>query len=138
MNELIRINYDTEQPTVSARELHEGLEIGTRFNDWFPRMVEYGFYEGKDFYSKMSKTPESGGRHFTITGTRRPECLELSKMCVNGKIRKGGVRDDNDAGSKFLYHHRGMPETGVYLLHSVLLAGPQFGQMGSGRDKETD
>ena len=49
MNDLIRINYDTEQPTVSARELHEGLEIGTRFNDWFPRMAEYGFTEGKDF-----------------------------------------------------------------------------------------
>lgn len=65
MNELIRVNYDTEQPTVSARELHEGLEIGTRFNDWFPRMVEYGFYEGKDFYSKMSKTPENGGRPST-------------------------------------------------------------------------
>lgn len=62
MEELIKINYDTEQPTVSARDLHEGLEIGTRFNDWFPRMVEYGFQEGKDFYSKMSKTSESGGR----------------------------------------------------------------------------
>lgn len=49
MDALIRINYDTEQPTVSARELHEGLEIGTRFNDWFSRMTEYGFTEGKDF-----------------------------------------------------------------------------------------
>ena len=45
MKDLIKINYDTEQPTVSARELHEGLEIGTRFNDWFLRMVEYGFSE---------------------------------------------------------------------------------------------
>ena len=62
MHELIKINYDTEQPMVSARDLHEGLEIGTRFNDWFPRMTEYGFSEGKDFYSKMSKTSESGGR----------------------------------------------------------------------------
>lgn len=62
MNELIKINYETEQPTVSARDLHEGLEIGTRFNDWFPRMCEYGFIEGKDFYSKMSKTSEQGGR----------------------------------------------------------------------------
>lgn len=66
MKDLIKINYDAEQPTVSARELHEGLEIGTRFNDWFLRMVEYGFSEGKDFYSKMSKTPEStGGRPAT-------------------------------------------------------------------------
>ncbi len=62
MNELIKINYETEQPTVSARDLHEKLHIGTRFNDWFPRMCEYGFLEGKDYYSKMSKTSESGGR----------------------------------------------------------------------------
>ncbi len=31
MNELIKLNYDTEQPTVSARELHEKLNIGTEF-----------------------------------------------------------------------------------------------------------
>ncbi len=62
MNELIKVNYGTEQPTVSARDLHEGLEISTRFNDWFPRMAEYGFSEGKDFYSKMSKTSDKGGR----------------------------------------------------------------------------
>lgn len=62
MSELIKINYETELPTVSARDLHEGLEIRTRFNDWFPRMVEYGFLEGKDFHSKMSKTSDVGGR----------------------------------------------------------------------------
>lgn len=60
MNELINVNFDTQ--TVSARELYGQLKIGTRFNDWFPRMVEYGFEEEKDFYSKMSKTSETGGR----------------------------------------------------------------------------
>ena len=50
MNELIPINYDTAgQPTVSARELHEGLEIGTKFATWFPRMAEYGFSENVDY-----------------------------------------------------------------------------------------
>ena len=58
------INIDTETQTISARELHEKLNIGTRFNDWFPRMTEYGFVEGTDFYSKMSKT-ENGGRPST-------------------------------------------------------------------------
>ena len=59
MQELIKVDIDTQ--TVSARDLHEQLNIGTRFNDWFPRMCEYGFAEGTDFYSKMSKT-ENGGR----------------------------------------------------------------------------
>lgn len=60
MNTLIEVNYETEQPTVSARELHERLNIGTRFNDWFSRMKEYGFEEQKDFYSFLSKTSEGG------------------------------------------------------------------------------
>lgn len=63
MKELIPINMnDPERITVSARDLHEFLEVETRFNDWFHRMCEYGFAENHDFrfYSKMSNT--SGGR----------------------------------------------------------------------------
>ena len=48
MNEVLKINYETEQPTVSARELHEFLEVGTAFKDWFPRMCEYGFTKDVD------------------------------------------------------------------------------------------
>ena len=60
MNGLLKINYETEQPTVSARDLHEALEIKTAFKDWFPRMTEYGFEAGKYFSSEMSKS--TGGR----------------------------------------------------------------------------
>lgn len=60
MNELLKVNYDTETPTVSARDLHEQLHIKTAFKDWFPRMCEYGFEDGKDFSSKMSES--TGGR----------------------------------------------------------------------------
>ena len=49
MNELITVNYDSEQPTVLGRDLHEALGIKTAYKDWFPRMCEYGFEEGKDF-----------------------------------------------------------------------------------------
>lgn len=62
MNDLIRINYDTEHPTVSARELYEGLEIGGKYTDWFARMCSYGFSEGKDFFLKTGKTSGVGGR----------------------------------------------------------------------------
>lgn len=65
MNELAKIiPINTENPeriTVFARDLHAFLEVDTRFNDWFPRMCEYGFEEGKDFYSFLSKT-QNGGR----------------------------------------------------------------------------
>ena len=54
MEELIRVNCDSGQPTVSGRELHEFLEVGTAYKDWFPRMCEYGFIEGEDYSSFLS------------------------------------------------------------------------------------
>lgn len=61
MNELIPINTnDPERITVSARDLHEFLEVGAAYKDWFPRMCEYGFEEGKDFCSFLSES--TGGR----------------------------------------------------------------------------
>ena len=49
MNELIKINYESDRPTVLARDLHEFLEVKTAYKDWFPRMCEYGFAEGEDY-----------------------------------------------------------------------------------------
>ena len=49
MNELMRVNYTQDEPTVSGRELHEFLEVKTKYKDWFPRMKEYGFTENQDF-----------------------------------------------------------------------------------------
>ena len=60
MNEIIKVNYENDRPTVLARELHEFLEVKTAFKDWFPRMCEYGFSEGIDFSSFLSES--SGGR----------------------------------------------------------------------------
>lgn len=56
MNELIKVNYDesTERQIVSGRELHEALEIETPYHKWFPRMCEYGFSEGKDYWTFLS------------------------------------------------------------------------------------
>ena len=60
MNELIKVDYSTDRPTISARELHEFLEVKTAYKDWFPRMCEYGFAEGQDFCSFLSES--TGGR----------------------------------------------------------------------------
>lgn len=49
MNELIKVTYDNDRPVVSARELHDFLEVETPYRIWFPRMQEYGFTEGSDF-----------------------------------------------------------------------------------------
>ena len=54
MNELIKINYDSERPTVLGRDLYEALEVKTAYKDWFPRMCEYGFEENVDYSSFLS------------------------------------------------------------------------------------
>ena len=57
---LINIKEENGKQTVSARELHEKLEIKTQFKDWFKRMLEYAFEEGKDYRSFLSES--TGGR----------------------------------------------------------------------------
>ncbi len=84
MNDIITVNYDNDAPTVSGRELHEALGIGTRYNDWFARMCEYGFVENDDFYSNLSKTSE-GGRPSIDHQLTIPMAKELCMLQRNEK-----------------------------------------------------
>ena len=64
MDILVKIEVNESlEPVVNGRELHKALEVETRYNDWFPRMCEYGFTEGQDFYSFLSES--TGGRPAT-------------------------------------------------------------------------
>ena len=51
MKELIKIQTnEVGENCISARELHEGLEIKSRFNDWIiNRIKKYGFEENTDY-----------------------------------------------------------------------------------------
>lgn len=85
MNELIKVNYETDRPTVMGRELHEALGVETRYNDWFKRMSEYGFTENVDFYSILSKTPD-GGR----PSTDHQLTIDMAKeICMIQRSEKG-------------------------------------------------
>ena len=85
MNELIKVNYtESEQPTVSGRELHEALEVKTAYKDWFPRMCEYGFTEGEDFCSFLSES--TGGRPSTDHQLTIPMAKEI---CMIQRSEKG-------------------------------------------------
>ena len=58
-NELIKIDYtNSDRSTVLGRDLHDALEVQTAYKDWFPRMCEYGFEEGKDYRSILSDRVE--------------------------------------------------------------------------------
>ena len=60
MNELMKIDYTSDRPTVSGRALHGALGVQTVYTTWFSRMCEYGFFEGKDFLSILEES--TGGR----------------------------------------------------------------------------
>ncbi|MFQ7194617.1 phage antirepressor KilAC domain-containing protein [Thomasclavelia spiroformis] len=66
MNELLKVNYEADRITLSARELHEFLEIKTEFAKWMHRMCEYGFSKDVD-YRVIVKNDENplGGRPST-------------------------------------------------------------------------
>lgn len=87
MNELLKINYDTETPTVSARDLHEKLEISKRFSAWFEANSK-GFVEGQDFTSVLSSTVVNNGatreiQDFNIS-------TEMAKhICLMSRTEKG-------------------------------------------------
>ncbi|MGJ4108523.1 phage antirepressor KilAC domain-containing protein [Corynebacterium macclintockiae] len=61
MNELIPIQDNDGAQAVLGRDLHKFLEVKDRYNDWFPRMVAYGFSAGQDF-TEFSVKPNGAGR----------------------------------------------------------------------------
>ena len=91
MNELLKINYKAEQPTVSARDLHEALEINTRFNDWFSRMAEYGFENGVDFnLLKNEKVRLEGNREVKRDIMDYQISVDMAKqICMIQRSEKG-------------------------------------------------
>ena len=86
MNAIIRIDYENENPTVSGRELHAVLGVATQYKDWFPRMCEYGFIEGRDFSSILSKS--TGGRPSTDHALSIPMAKELCMLQRNDQGKK--------------------------------------------------
>lgn len=89
MNELIRVNEDNQ--TVSARELHAQLKIKTPFTMWFDRMIEYGFTEGAEFFTKMLETSEIGGRpakDYEISIDMAKEICMIQRTPEGKKVRQ--------------------------------------------------
>lgn len=81
MNELITITTnEVGEPTVLGRELHEFLGVETPYRKWFPRMVEYGFTEGKDFnVDKNVRVGEEGDREVARELTDHLLTIDMAK-----------------------------------------------------------
>lgn len=82
----------TDRHGIDARELHQRLNNGTRFNDWISvRLREYEFEEGRDFYSISSKTPGQTGRprkDYLLTITTAKELAMVERTEQGRAIRR--------------------------------------------------
>ncbi|WP_444671131.1 antA/AntB antirepressor family protein [Flavobacterium columnare] len=61
MNQLINITNQNGTSVVSARDLHQFLEVKTEFKDWIARRIEeYGFVEDVDFVLLLNFEQQKG------------------------------------------------------------------------------
>ena len=87
MNELININVDTLNQTVSARELYKKLEIEKRFSAWFETNSQ-GFVEGEDFTSVLSGTVVNNGAYRELEDYACS--IDMAKhICLMSRTEKG-------------------------------------------------
>lgn len=90
MENLIPVNYDAEQPTVSARELYAGLEIGTRFTDWFARITRYGFELNRDYKLVTQKRETNNPKNPLTEYTDYQISVDMAKqICMIQRSEKG-------------------------------------------------
>ena len=62
---------------LDLEDLHAGLEIKSKYADWFKNMSTYGFTENED-YMTVSKNLENGGRiieHFISVDMAKQICM---------------------------------------------------------------
>lgn len=90
MNEIIKINYENEQPTVSARELHKALGIEKRFSAWFETNSQ-GFIEGEDFTSVLKSTEVQNNGGIQLRELQDYEVsVDMAKhICLMSRTEKG-------------------------------------------------
>ena len=110
MNDLVKVNYDENYcPTVSGRELHKVLGIETKYADWFPRMCEYGFEEGKDFFSILRES--TGGRPSTdhrLTLDMAKEICMIQRSEIGKKCREYFLQLERKWNSPEAIMHRAL------------------------------
>lgn len=105
MNKLINITLnENHEPVVSARDLHKGLEVKSKYNDWLKRMLEYGFIEGTDFVAIAQKkvTAQGNQSEFIEHVFNLDSAKEIAMIQRNDKgkeVRKYFIQVEKDFNS---------------------------------------
>ena len=89
----------TDEIRISGRQLHMALEVRSHYKDWFPRMCEYGFTEGKEFRSILSKISEGAGRpqvDHLMTLSMAKEIAMLQRTERGKEVRRYFIQIEED------------------------------------------
>lgn len=90
MNELIKVDFNNEELTVSGRELHQFLEVRTKYPDWFQRMREYGFTEDVDFILVTQKRETNNPKNPYTEFMDHQITINMAKeLCMIQRTEKG-------------------------------------------------
>lgn len=115
---LIDVREEGGKQTVSARELHEKLEVSTQFKDWIKRMIDYGFEEGKDYCSFLSES--TGGRPATeyfISIDMAKEICMIQRSDKGRKFRQYFIECERRLIES---NKRAMPQTYIEAVENLL------------------
>lgn len=105
MQEIINITLNEDhEPVVSARDLHKGLEVKSKYNDWLKRMLDYGFSEGTDFVAIAQKkvTAQGNQSEFIEHVFNLDSAKEIAMIQRNDKgkeVRKYFIQVEKDFNS---------------------------------------
>lgn len=92
MDELIKVEVKADTQVVSARELHKGLKIKTRFNEWVSQ--NFKEFEGEQDYMSAVTTadmPNGGVKHindYILTIDMAKQLCLMSRTELGKKYRK--------------------------------------------------
>ena len=90
--ELIKIIEREGRQLVSGRELHEFLEIRTKYKDWFRRMFEYGFEEEIDFIRVAQKRATNNLKNPVTTVIDHAISIDMAKeISMIQRTEKGKI-----------------------------------------------
>lgn len=106
MNELINVTLnDNQEPIVSARQLHQALEVKKRFSAWFEQNIK-DFVEGYDFTGVPGGTPVKGGNgntqyldDYALTLDTAKHLAMLSKTVKGQEVRAYFIQIEKDYNS---------------------------------------
>lgn len=89
MNKIIRVNYDSEQPAVSARDLYGVLEIKERFSAWMERLLNY--FGNEEMTSVLTPTEVQNNGGVQIRDLQDYEMsVDMAKhICLMSRTEKG-------------------------------------------------